>query len=235
MANADRLVRLCRKVPIAMRKPMMPTVPQLRGLRPYSGWRSPAHGRAMVEHHTHHQHGTIGDRDGFEHLDELTCWALLASAPVGRIGVVVDGAAEIYPVNHVVDRQPNGALTVVFRTDPGTKLAGLAATPDVCFQADDLDHDRRRGWSVLVKGHARQVRQLTDPDERDRVEHIPVGTWDSGPKRHWIRIEPTEVTGRRIGPPSALPHPLSLDELPSLAEWTERDIWLPLPETGRTP
>jgi nitroimidazol reductase NimA-like FMN-containing flavoprotein (pyridoxamine 5'-phosphate oxidase superfamily) len=188
----------------------------------------------MVEHHTHHPRGPANDRDGFEHLDELTCWALLASAPVGRIGVVVDGAAEVYPVNHVVDRQPNGALTVVFRTDPGTKLASLAGTPGVCFEADDLDHERRSGWSVLVKGRARQVRELADADERDRVEHLPVGTWDPGPKRHWIRIEPTEVTGRRIGPAPAFPPPVSLDDLPSLAEWTHRDVWIPHPEAGRT-
>jgi nitroimidazol reductase NimA-like FMN-containing flavoprotein (pyridoxamine 5'-phosphate oxidase superfamily) len=198
----------------------------------------------VAGHTTQDQHHrqAAGERDGFEHVDELTCWALLASTPVGRVGVVVDGAAEIYPVNHVVDRHPNGALTVVFRTDPGTKLAGLAGTPGVCFEVDGVDPDHHSGWSVLVKGQARQVRELADPDERDRVEHLTVGTWDPGPKRHWIRIEPTEVTGRRIGPLPALPHIRTIPafaerthgELPSVADWSEREVWMPPPPAGGT-
>jgi nitroimidazol reductase NimA-like FMN-containing flavoprotein (pyridoxamine 5'-phosphate oxidase superfamily) len=173
----------------------------------------------------------VGDAtDGFERLDEATCWALLADAAVGRVGVVVGGAAEIYPVNYVVDRQPDGAPAIVFRTDPGTKLAGLARTPHISFEVDDLDLDEHVGWSVVVKGRARQIRELADPEERRRTQQLPVANWDPAPKRHWIRLEPTEVTGRRIGRrPAGRPR---LEGLPSVADWTGRDVWVPPALTG---
>jgi len=59
----------------------------------------------------------IDGRNWLERLSQKDCWELLASTPVGRIGVLNDSAPEIYPVNHVVDEH-----TIVFRTDPGTKL-----------------------------------------------------------------------------------------------------------------
>ena len=94
-----------------------------------------------------------GEHARIEQLSDEECWRLLADAPVGRVGLIVDDAPEIYPVNHLVD---NG--TIVFRSDPGTKLAGLARHPEVCFQVDGFDPQQRIGWSVLVKGRAQQVR-----------------------------------------------------------------------------
>jgi uncharacterized protein len=133
-----------------------------------------------------------------ERIDETRCWALLAEAPVGRIGVVVDGTAEIYPVNYIVDRGPAGTPTILFRTGPGTKLAGLAQHPRVSLEVDDLDTTDHTGWSILVKGHAQQVREMGDAGERDRIEQIQLDHWYPGGKRHAIRLLPTEVTGRRI-------------------------------------
>lgn len=136
-----------------------------------------------------------------EHLNDTECWRLLAETPVGRVGVLVDSAPEIYPVNHLIDEG-----TIVFRTDSGTKLAGLAKSPAVCFQVDAIDPTDRTGWSVLVKGRAEQLRQVPDPDERHRIEQLPLDYWDVGVKWHWIRVVATEVTGRRIwrtSPPEA--------------------------------
>ncbi|MEO7429615.1 MAG: pyridoxamine 5'-phosphate oxidase family protein, partial [Acidimicrobiales bacterium] len=62
-----------------------------------------------------------------EHLPPEECWSLLATVPVGRIGVLVNSAPEIYPVNHAVDGE-----TIVFRTDPGTKLDAVDRSPSVC-------------------------------------------------------------------------------------------------------
>jgi nitroimidazol reductase NimA-like FMN-containing flavoprotein (pyridoxamine 5'-phosphate oxidase superfamily) len=129
------------------------------------------------------------ERTPLEDLDEAECWARLSEVPVGRIGVVYQGAPEIYPVNYVVD---DG--TIVFRTGPGTKLAGLAGHPAVCFQIDGIDVRERTGWSVLVKGQAQQVRG----EQRDRVEDLPLDYWPAGRKWFWIRVVPTEVTGRRV-------------------------------------
>jgi uncharacterized protein len=132
----------------------------------------------------------IDGRTWMEHLSLARCWELLASQPVGRIGVLYDSAPEIYPVNHVVDQD-----TVVFRTDPGTKLAGLGRSPAVCYEVDGIDPGTATGWSVLVKGRAVEVH---DPDELRRLAGLPLQHWVLGDKAHWVRIVPTEVTGRRI-------------------------------------
>jgi nitroimidazol reductase NimA-like FMN-containing flavoprotein (pyridoxamine 5'-phosphate oxidase superfamily) len=134
----------------------------------------------------------IDGRSWLEHLSAATCWELLGGASVGRIGVLVDSAPEIYPVNYVVDGE-----AVVFRTDVGSKLRGLDRSPSVCFEVDALDVDARTGWSVLVKGRAVEV---TGGDDIRRVEALPLRFWSVGEKAHWIRIEPAEITGRRILP-----------------------------------
>lgn len=125
-----------------------------------------------------------------EHLDDEECWSLLADASVGRLGVIVDGRPEILPVNHGVDGR-----SVVFRTDYGGKLRGLARQSWVAFEADGVDEDREAGWSVLVKGRADEV---VDRSEIERLASLDVHFWGVGEKSHWIRIDPVEVTGRRI-------------------------------------
>jgi uncharacterized protein len=132
----------------------------------------------------------VDGRTWLEHLAPLESWRLLAASTIGRIGVVVDSAPEIYPVNYVVDGE-----TVVFRTDLGTKLRGLERSPAVCFQVDGLDLVDHTGWSVLVKGWASVV---TDPDELRAMASLPLRYWALGKKDHWVRVHSREVTGRRI-------------------------------------
>lgn len=121
-----------------------------------------------------------------EYIDDAECWRLLASEPVGRVGVIYDSSPEVYPVNHLVDGE-----TIVFRTDPGSKLEALAKTPSVCYEVDRLDPTGHTGWSVLVKGRASEV------PEAD-AEGFRIELWALGPKDHCVRITPTQVTGRRI-------------------------------------
>ena len=146
---------------------------------------SPAPGRAHAG-----RMATIDGRTSLEFLSVPACWSLIASTPIGRIGVLNDSAPEIYPVNHVVDGR-----TIVFRTDPGSKLRGLLRSPSVCYEVDGLDPAENTGWSVLVKGRADQIR---DPDELRRVAGLPLPHWVPGGQAHWVRIAPVEVTGRRI-------------------------------------
>jgi uncharacterized protein len=134
--------------------------------------------------------GVIDGRTWLEHINPAECWALLAATPVGRIGVLNDSAPEIYPVNHVVDRE-----TIVFRTDPGSKLRGLCRSPAVCYQIDGIDPDDATGWSVLVKGRATELR---NPDDLRHAAELPLRYWTLGDKAHWIRIVADQVTGRRI-------------------------------------
>ena len=140
----------------------------------------------------------IDGRTWLEHLPQRECWDLLASTPVGRIGVLVDSAPEIYPVNHAVDGQ-----TIVFRTERGEKLRGLDRNPSVCFEVDGYDPTTSTGWSVLVKGRAREV---TAAEEERRLLALDLRYWSVGPKPRWVRIEPAEVTGRRILRPEGRDH-----------------------------
>lgn len=125
-----------------------------------------------------------------EHLPESACWRLLREHAVGRLGVVLDGAPEIYPLNYVVDGE-----TIVFRTDPGSKVRGVGRSPLVCFQLDSADTDRRDGWSVLVKGRAVEI---TDEDWTRASTQLDLDFWAPGIRSKWIRVVPTEVTGRQL-------------------------------------
>ena len=134
----------------------------------------------------------IDSRTWLLHLSDAECWRLLDEHAVGRIGVLVDSAPEVYPVNYRTDGR-----SILFRTDPGSKLHGLERSPSVCFELDAIEPASRTGWSVLVKGRARP---LVDADEVRAATRRPLDYWSIGPKAHWVRIDPYEVTGRRILP-----------------------------------
>ena len=121
----------------------------------------------------------------FEELDREECIAFLSTKRVGRVAVVVDdGAPLVVPVNYAVEGE-----SVVFRTGPGSKLAGIRTQP-VSFQVDDSDPYRRAGWSVLVRGVAFEI------EERDALEDPE--PWAPGEKAHWVRVLPMEISGRRV-------------------------------------
>lgn len=118
------------------------------------------------------------------------CWALLRAAEVGRLAVLVDGCSEIFPVTFVVD-----AATVVFRTAPGTKVAGALAGPPVAFEVDGLDRRRGSAWSVVLKG---RVRRIVGTEELLGTLGLPLAPLHAGPKPLFLRLEPDQVTGRRF-------------------------------------
>jgi nitroimidazol reductase NimA-like FMN-containing flavoprotein (pyridoxamine 5'-phosphate oxidase superfamily) len=134
--------------------------------------------------------GVIEGRTWLEMLPETDCWRLVAEQEIGRVAVLVDGVPEIFPVNHVVHEE-----AVLFRTDPGSKLSGLLASPLVCFEVDGADPTTRSGWSVMVKGRATE---LTAGADLADAAKLPLEFWARGEKAHWIRIEASAVTGRRI-------------------------------------
>jgi len=141
-----------------------------------------------------------------EELTSSQSWELLRGAPVGRLAVVVDGRPDIFPVNHIVDR---GSL--VFRTDPGAKLLGAVGHP-VAYEVDGWDQAGGMAWSVVVKGRAREVRQLHDVIA---TVDLPLFPWQGGTKPRFVRIEADEVTGRRfatIGRRPGQPAPRASEE-----------------------
>jgi nitroimidazol reductase NimA-like FMN-containing flavoprotein (pyridoxamine 5'-phosphate oxidase superfamily) len=135
---------------------------------------------------------TTPSAGGMVEIGTDECLALVASVPVGRVGVTIDALPAVLPVNFVLW---NGAI--VFRTVPGTKLDAAAAGAVVAFEADAYgSHGAPGGWSVLIRGIAREV---TDPAELAEIGSLPLHSWAwDGQAHRTVCIEPTVMTGRRL-------------------------------------
>ena len=132
---------------------------------------------------------TTPDVGTTEIIPEAQCWQLLRESVVGRLGVIVDHQPDIFPVNHVVDHG-----TIVFRSGAGTKVfASLHQV--VAFEVDGYDPTEASAWSVVVHGVAADIHET---NEALRAMTLPLFPWQAGPKPRFIRIEPTEISGRRI-------------------------------------
>jgi uncharacterized protein len=124
-----------------------------------------------------------------EALTVAQCWAQLRAGFVGRLAVEHDGRPDIFPVNYVVDHG-----TVVFRTGSGS-LFGSAVGAFVAFEVDGYDVSDATAWSVVVRGVARELRDLDDTLD---ALTLPLFPWHDGPKPRIIRIEPDSISGRRF-------------------------------------
>jgi uncharacterized protein len=96
----------------------------------------------------------MADNSSMEELEENACRELLKEHHFGRVAFVeqAGGPPVIKPVNSLMH-----AETVVFRTDPNSKLgAGLRSTM-AAFEIDGIDERERTGWSVVVSGRAEEV------------------------------------------------------------------------------
>lgn len=131
-----------------------------------------------------------------EEINQAECRELLASERLGRLGVVVEGRPEIFPVNYSLD----AAGAILFETAPGTKLAA-AVNHHVVFEVDHTSAarpDTASRWSVVVHGVAHQ----TDPDSL-RLPGQRQRSWL--PDRPFtLRIHPNRITGRRLTSGSSL-------------------------------
>lgn len=120
--------------------------------------------------------------------------ALLATAPVGRIVFTDRALPAIQPVNFFLD---DGLI--VIRSGPGSKLSAAVRNSVVAFEADEIDPETKTGWSVVVTGVARVVK---DEGELERLRS-KVKPWAPGDRNYVILISPDMVTGRRISADSA--------------------------------
>src|ERR1700730_14753895 len=80
-------------------------------------------------------------------LDEEYCWALLSGGSFGRIALNVDATPVIVPVRYTV-----GHRTLRVRPAETAGLDDAVLTGVVAFQADGLDDDTHRAWSVHAVG-----------------------------------------------------------------------------------
>ena len=132
-----------------------------------------------------------------EELDENECLRVIGQGGIGRIAYVGRFRPAVLPVNYKLQ----GGV-IVFRTTENGPLdedlrTGIAnANYRVAFEIDDIDLAAGRGWSVLVQGPAHHVRGA----ELDVVRGAGIEPWAPGDRELFVRIIPSRITGRRVGP-----------------------------------
>ena len=103
----------------------------------------------------------------------------------------------VLPVNYKLQDE-----AIVFRTAEHGPLdedlrTGIAdADYKVAFEIDEIDPAAGRGWSVLVQGPAHHVQGA----ELDTARGAGVEPWAPGDRELFVRIVPSRITGRRVGP-----------------------------------
>lgn len=123
-------------------------------------------------------------------LSAEECRARLSAHGIGRLAVDTPDGPVIMPLNYsVID----GAIT--FRTAPDA-VPATAVEARVAFEVDHIDEALSQGWSVLVRGRARAVRESDAVDRLNTLAYS--GPWAGGERDMWVRIEPDSTTGRRI-------------------------------------
>ena len=132
------------------------------------------------------------DQRGSIVIERPECLRLLASAAkegrIGRLGISLDGAPHIIPVNFSVFERK-----VIVRLGPGLLANHLEGTL-VAFEVDHAEPGSKNGWSVLVRGLA----EVVNNDEiarlgRDLPEPIVMR-----PGTRVFSIRHDAVTGRAI-------------------------------------
>jgi nitroimidazol reductase NimA-like FMN-containing flavoprotein (pyridoxamine 5'-phosphate oxidase superfamily) len=142
--------------------------------------------------------GPVGPEPAVERLAEAECLRLISPGGIGRLAYSGPAGLTVLPVTY---RLYEG--TILFRTgqnspvgeDLRTGIAG--AEYKVAFEIDRLTLAGPEGWFVFIHGAAHHV----DSDaERASVLQAGVEPWPTGEREHFVRIIPTFITGRRIGP-----------------------------------
>jgi uncharacterized protein len=127
-----------------------------------------------------------------EPLSRYECWRLVteASGPDGIARVVWSGpdGPAIVPVNFTV---ADGFIW--FQTTPGSRLARECCDQQVLIEVDQVDTASHTGWSVVVMGAATCLPSAADPG---LMRNLVV--WPNGPRQLLLKVEPDELTGRRL-------------------------------------
>ena len=130
---------------------------------------------------------------GPKEIDRAVCLELLGTGEIGRVVYTEGAMPAAHPVNYLLDGEE-----VVFRTGEGVKLAAAASGAVVGFQADQVDIERRSGWSVLGIGEAYEI---VDPSRLSALAARLPAPWAPGRTGHCISIPLQRLTGRWLGSP----------------------------------
>ncbi|MGJ3508516.1 pyridoxamine 5'-phosphate oxidase family protein [Enemella sp. A6] len=125
-----------------------------------------------------------------EVLDVEQCWEMLERHELARLGYLLDDRVHVMPINYGTHE---GEL--VFATAPDSKLAGVLTGHDVVIEIDEIDGEI--GRSVIVRGRG----SVVAAEDEIELTQVRVRPWldttgDLPPRDIFIRVDPTEITGR---------------------------------------
>lgn len=109
---------------------------------------------------------------------------------LGRLAFVDEGWPLVFPMNFFADDK-----AIYFRTGAGSKLLAALRGGSVSFELDYIDEVWEEGWSVLALG---RLRMISEPEEIARAERFPLRPWAGGDRPHYLRMDISSMTGRRI-------------------------------------
>ena len=121
---------------------------------------------------------------------ELPDWEsreLLGKEGVGRLCVIDGGYPLAFPVNYRVARSAI-AERIVFRTSSSGAMARAAGPASL--EVDEIDHDRRNAWSVIVRGDLRRI--VGDHELPDPHPLVVEGRYQ------WMVLDVSAISGRRF-------------------------------------
>jgi nitroimidazol reductase NimA-like FMN-containing flavoprotein (pyridoxamine 5'-phosphate oxidase superfamily) len=128
-------------------------------------------------------------------MSAYECWQQLEAAEnlIARVVWVAGGRPGVLPVNFTV---ADGA--VWFQTNAESPLGRHCEGQRILVEVDHAEPSTHAGWSVIVAGPA----EFVDVDDAaELLERLRV--WPKGPRNVFVRVEPEEVTGRRLVPRSS--------------------------------
>jgi nitroimidazol reductase NimA-like FMN-containing flavoprotein (pyridoxamine 5'-phosphate oxidase superfamily) len=96
----------------------------------------------------------------------------------------------ILPVTYAASKD-----AIVFCTMPGTKLSAVGAGAEVVFEVGENSPEYRSGWSVIVRGTAREI---TDARKLDGLRWGALRSWAVRSTDRWVEISIDEISGRMI-------------------------------------
>lgn len=143
------------------------------------------------------------DRNGLEVLEREECLELLATVPIGRMGLCMRALPVVLPVNFLLAHPPTSdEPIVVVRSAEGTKLSAALDRAVIAFEVDGYDVVSHSGWSVLVQG----ISRVLHGEEEEWAASLPLQPWAIRGRPVFIGLDTDLVGGRRFGAERA-PHP----------------------------
>lgn len=130
---------------------------------------------------------------GIRTLSKQECLDLLATVPIGRVGLTLNALPVIFPVNFTLSGD-----SVIFGSMAGSTLSRATDGAVAAFQADSYDPANRSGWTVMAVGQALHIRDAETLGRLELEGELPE-PWALGELgERYFQITLSGVSGHRI-------------------------------------